>query len=71
MEVELKETPRDQAEWMLQTKGLWKASQFQFALISDTSENGYNQVTYLRLVNSAGNVQRSLVTAKSRAASMK
>ena len=56
---------------MLQTKGLWKARQFQFALISDTSENGYNQVTYLRLVNSAGNVQRSLVIAKSRAASMK
>ena len=51
---------------MLQTKGIWKGGQLQFALFFfDASESGYRQAKYLRLVDAAGKVHCSLVIAKS------
>ena len=64
---------------MLQTKGIWKVGQLQFAnavscslhYFFDASESGFGQATYLRLVDTAGKVYCSLVIAKSRVAPMK
>ena len=64
---------------MLQTKGIWKVGQLQFANVVscslhyffDASESGFGQATYLRLVDTAGKVYCSLVIAKSWVAPMK
>ena len=51
---------------MLQTIKFGKVIDFSLHYFSNTSQDGYGQVTYLRIVDEKGYIKYSLVMAKSR-----
>ena len=62
--LSLKKLQEMKLSWCYKQKGFGKVVSCILHYFSDASERGYGKATYLRLVNTAGMVHCSLVTAK-------